>query len=187
MNDNTTIMEFANREVFRKWLQKHHDTSEGFWILFKKGDKAFTANDALEEAICFGWIDGVMKSIDEKTYKKYFSRRKNKENWSEKNKKIFNKLKAENLITQAGIEAFRGNVDEGDKNDKDTKHKMNLGILVDVLKDDGDVLKLFEASPPSRQKQLAGFYCDAKSEETRSKRKQKIIEALITNNKGMLY
>lgn len=180
-------MEFANREIFRNWLQKNHDTSDSIWILFTKGDKAFTATDALEEALCFGWIDGVMKSIDEKTYKKYFSRRKNKENWSEKNKKIYNKLKEENLITPAGIEAFKGNADEGNKNDKDQKNKMNIDILVDVLKDDGDVLKLFEETPPSRQKQLAGFYCEAKSEETRKKRKQKIMDALITNNKGMLY
>ena len=67
-------MEFCNREEFRTWLQQHSLSDTGIWLLFGKagGPKTLKASEALEEALCFGWIDGQMKSIDDKTYKKIF-------------------------------------------------------------------------------------------------------------------
>ena len=61
------ILEFSDRQAFRKWLEKNSSASEGIWLLFGKkgGPETLSANDALEEALCFGWIDGVMRSIDE--------------------------------------------------------------------------------------------------------------------------
>ena len=77
------IMEFADREEFRKWLSDNCLSSAGIWILFGKagGPKTIKAGEALEEALCFGWIDGQMKKIDDKTYKKYFSMRREKSRW----------------------------------------------------------------------------------------------------------
>ena len=84
MND---IMEFTDRESFRKWLSEHCLTSAGVWLLFGKpgGPKTVKAAEALEEALCFGWIDGQMQRIDDKTYRKYFSLRREDSKWSEKN------------------------------------------------------------------------------------------------------
>jgi uncharacterized protein YdeI (YjbR/CyaY-like superfamily) len=90
MNENVEVLSFSNRKDYRDWLLKNHDLGFGIWIAFIKGDRRFTANDALEESICFGWIDGLMKRIDEKSYKKYFSKRKDVHKWSEKNTGIFN-------------------------------------------------------------------------------------------------
>lgn len=72
------IKEFSNREDFRKWLDDNCLSSAGVWLLFGKagGPKTIKAGEALEEALCFGWIDGQMASIDDKTYKKYFSLRR---------------------------------------------------------------------------------------------------------------
>ena len=72
------LLVFSNRAEFRAWLTEHCLTSGGVWPLFGKagGPKTITANDALEEALCFGWIDGQMQSLDDKTYKKYFSQRR---------------------------------------------------------------------------------------------------------------
>ena len=65
------VLQFANREEFRKWLGENCLSSGGVWLLFwKKGLKTIKADEALEEALCFGWIDGQMKKIDENTYKK---------------------------------------------------------------------------------------------------------------------
>lgn len=66
------IMEFANREEFREWLREHCLSNDGIWLLFGKagGQKTIKAGEALEEALCFGWIDGQMEKIDDKTYKK---------------------------------------------------------------------------------------------------------------------
>ena len=71
------MLEFADRENFRKWLNDNCLTSEGVWLLFGKsgGSKTLKAAEALEEALCFGWIDGQMQSLDDKSYKKYFSAR----------------------------------------------------------------------------------------------------------------
>ncbi len=107
MNDTAEIVEFRNRAEYRKWLKKNHKQDSGIWIIFTKGKRDFTANDALEESICFGWIDGIMKSIDGKCYKKYFSRRKDTNKWSDKNKSIFEKLVKNGLMTGAGIEVFQ--------------------------------------------------------------------------------
>ena len=65
------IMEFANREEFQKWLIDHCRSDDGVWLLFGKagGPKTIKAGEALEEALCFGWIDGQMQSIDDKAYR----------------------------------------------------------------------------------------------------------------------
>lgn len=187
MLDDAANLAFATRAMFRKWLQKNHEKSNGIWIVFQKGNKLFTANDALEEAICFGWIDGLVKSIDEETYKKYFSIRKSTAKWSEKNITIFKKLKEKGLLTEAGIKAFRGNVTRKIPHHRHEQNQRNIEVLSGVLQNDHEMLKLFLETSPSRQKQLAGFYCEAKTEETRKKRLQKIIEAIKTNYRGMLY
>ena len=77
---------FTNRNEFRDWLQEYGVSSEGVWLLIGKagGPKTIKAHEALEEALCFGWIDGVMQKIDDKTYKKYFARRRKNSKWSEK-------------------------------------------------------------------------------------------------------
>ncbi len=98
------IMEFANREEFRTWFSEHCLSDAGTWILFGKsgGPKTIKAGEALEEALCFGWIDGQMKSIDDKTYKKYFSMRREKSKWSEKNKALTVSLEEHGLMTDFG-------------------------------------------------------------------------------------
>lgn len=184
MNENAEMLGFANREEYKNWLKKNHMQSNGIWIIFIKGNKQFSANDALEESICFGWIDGLMKSIDDKSYKKYFSKRKDLKKWSDKNIDIYAKLVNQGFMTQAGMDAFKAET-------KIEKTMMNMSDKIEILKkalrDNEDALQIYENKPQSKQKQFAGFYCDAKSDETRNKRKNKIIEALQNNYTGMLY
>lgn len=80
------LLEFADRKEFRHWLWEHCMSDTGTWLLFGKagGPKTIKAGEAREEALCFGWIDGQMQSIDGKTYKKYFSMCREKSKWSEK-------------------------------------------------------------------------------------------------------
>ena len=83
-------LQFDSRAEFRKWLEDNCASSEGIWLLFGKtgGPKTIKAAEALEEALCFGWIDGQMQSIDTAKYKKYFARRTANSKWSDKNKKL---------------------------------------------------------------------------------------------------
>jgi len=98
---------FAKRSDFRAWLQENAGTNEGVWLVFGKTKAVITlsANDALEEALCFGWIDGQMKSIDETKYLKYFARRRAKSVWSEKNKKLIESLRSKGIMTELGEKA----------------------------------------------------------------------------------
>jgi uncharacterized protein YdeI (YjbR/CyaY-like superfamily) len=184
MNEKAATHEFTNREEYRNWLIKNHKQEDGIWITFVKGNKSFSAKDALEESICFGWIDGLIKSIDAKTYKKYFSRRKDRRKWSDKNIAIYKKLVRNRLMTNAGTEVYEVEK-KSERNVIDINEK--IGILRAILKEDEEILNLFENKPPSRQKQFAGFYCDAKTDTTRNKRKEKIVQALRNNYDGMLY
>jgi len=184
MNENAEVLEFGNRNDYRNWLKKNHKQENGIWILFIKGNKLFSANDALEESICFGWIDGLMKSIDGKTYKKYFSKRKDTKKWSAKNIAIYEKLLKSGLMTNDGVGVFKAEKDEK-KVVVDINEKIEL--LKKELEPHKNILSLFESKSPSKQKQFAGFYCEAKTEETRKKRIVKIIEALSNNYNGMLY
>ena len=73
-------LQFATRGEFRAWLEDHSLSEEGVWLILGKagGPKTIKAGEALEEALCFGWIDGQMQSLDDKTYRKYFSQRRGK-------------------------------------------------------------------------------------------------------------
>ena len=106
MNDR---MVFSDREEFRAWLHENCLSNEGVWLLFGKagGPKTLKAGEALEEALCFGWIDGQMQSMDDKTYKKYFSLRRENSKWSEKNKALAEKLEKQGIMTDPWQEKNR--------------------------------------------------------------------------------
>ena len=106
MENNELI--FENRALFREWLESESATSDGVWLIFSKTDrlKTLSAHEALEEALCFGWIDGQMQSVDDERYKKYFARRRIKSNWSEKNKELAQCLIERGLMTPHGLDAI---------------------------------------------------------------------------------
>ena len=98
---------FPTRGDFRAWLADHSETSAGVWLVFGK-TKAFTtlkAQEALEEALCFGWIDGQMRSVDDTRYVKYFARRRDRSVWSGKNKMLVETLRANGLMAPPGERA----------------------------------------------------------------------------------
>jgi uncharacterized protein YdeI (YjbR/CyaY-like superfamily) len=92
-------------DEFRKWLLKNHKSKKEIWLIqYKKATKKPSINyvDAVEEALCFGWIDGLEKSIDVERYALRFSPRRPKSNWTETNKERARKLIAEGKMTDAG-------------------------------------------------------------------------------------
>lgn len=187
MNDDALTLEFDDRSMFREWLEKHHASPEGIWIVFLKGSRTFTAEEALEEAICFGWIDGQMKSIDDAKYRKYFASRKSKAKWSKKNIDLYGKLRAQGKVTEYGMAAFRAHDTGGDCVDRDAMNRSNIELLKAALEGEEEALALLENAALSRQRQMGGFYAEAKGEATREKRKARIVDALKTGYKGMLY
>ena len=185
-------LEFQSREQFRLWLTEHSQDSKGIWIIFQKEktSKKLKSSEALEEALCFGWIDGQIKPIDDEKYIKYFAPRGEKSTWSEKNKKLAEELIKSGLFTENGLAAIERSKTNGlwDKGKKSIDIETIIEILTERLKEDSlPAYEKYKSSSGSKQKQMALFYNDAKSEEVRNKREKKIIEALVGNKKGMLY
>lgn len=97
------------RRAWRAWLAKHHRTATGVWLVFPKkatGLATVSYNDAVEEALCFGWIDGLMRPVDETCYKQMFTPRKPASAWARSNKERAARLIEQGLMTEAGRAAI---------------------------------------------------------------------------------
>ena len=98
---------FANREEWRAWLEGHHTTEQEAWLLIRRKGAArgfLVLEDAIEEALCFGWIDGVLKPVDKESYALRFSPRKPNSIWSVNNQRRVEKLIQQGRMTPAGLE-----------------------------------------------------------------------------------
>ena len=96
----------TTREELRRWFEKNHKSKKEIWLIqYKKATKKPSINyvDAVEEGICFGWIDGLEKSMDSERYALRFSPRRRKSNWTETNKERARRMIAEGRMTEAGL------------------------------------------------------------------------------------
>lgn len=183
------ILEFSDRAKFRTWLENNGTSSEGIWLLLGKkgGPITLCANDALEEALCFGWIDGQMQSIDDKTYKKYFSIRRANSKWSEKNKALAAQLEQRGIMTDLG----RSKIEEAKKNGEWNKPKPpavtdeQIAFLSDLLKEYEPAYTNFLKMSPSVKKTYARAYYDAKTDDGRTGRITWMVKRLNENLKPM--
>ena len=185
----TEYLLFTSRDEFRNWLQENCLTSGGVWLLFGKpgGSKTVTAHEALEEALCFGWIDGQMQSIDDKTYIKYFSMRRKKSKWSDKNKALTETLEKKGIMTDYGRAKIREAQQNGqwDAPNSLTVTDEQIAILSGLLRDHELACTNFQAMSPSVKKTYTRAYLDAKTDAGRDKRLLWIIERLKKNLKPM--
>ena len=183
------VMQFANREEFREWLSGHCQSSAGVWLLFGKasGPKTIKAGEALEEALCFGWIDGQMQSIDEKTYRKYFSLRREKSKWSEKNKALVKSLEERGLMTDFGREKIEEAKQNGqwDAPKPAAVTEEQIACLSELLKGYEPACTNFQAMPLSVKKTYTRAYFDAKTDAGREKRIAWMVDRLNKNLKPM--
>ena len=102
MADDT--LELADGEAWRAWLAEHHADSDGVWLVTaKKGVPGVSRDDALEEALCHGWIDGQARSRDDATYLQRYTPRRSRSAWSQRNTRIVERLTAEGRMHPAGI------------------------------------------------------------------------------------
>jgi uncharacterized protein YdeI (YjbR/CyaY-like superfamily) len=100
----------THRDEWREWLREHHASQSEIWVVFYKkhtGKATLTYAEAVEEALCFGWIDSMDKGIDEERYAQRFTPRRKRSNWSESNRKRVLRLIDEERMTEAGLDAAR--------------------------------------------------------------------------------
>ncbi len=178
--EKATSFHPANIQEWRAWLESHHITHDSVWLIMNKkksGNRSFGWSEAVDEALCFGWIDSVARPIDDETYKQYFSKRKANSTWSRVNKVKIERLIAEGLMLEAGLKTI-----------EIAKQNGSWEILDDV--EDGilpdDLIQKLEEFPDAKEyvlglslsvrKMLLSWIALAKRPETREKRINEIAE-----------
>lgn len=182
-------LQFGSREAFRSWLQGNCMSSGGVWLILGKsgGPTTIKAEEALEEALCFGWIDGQMKRIDDAQYEKYFSARRDNSRWSDKNKALAEKLEKQGIMTDWG----RAKIEEARKNGQwdapgtPVLTEEHILVLSALLKAYEPAHTNFQAMSPSVQKTYTRAYFDAKTDAGRAARLSWMAERLNRNLKPM--
>jgi uncharacterized protein YdeI (YjbR/CyaY-like superfamily) len=180
---------FFSRDEFRLWLMKNCLSNKGIWLLFGKagGPQTLSPQEALEEALCFGWIDGQIKSLDENTYMKYFSKRRKGGEWSEKNKALAAELEKQGLMTDFG----RASIEEAKRNgtfkpkDRPVITQEMIDALAGQLHGIEPAFTNFDAMSPSFKRTYTALWHEGKTEETRNKTLAKIVDRLNRNLKPM--
>ncbi len=178
---------FPDRSAFRTWLEANHAASDGEWLLFGKAGavRTLTAEEALEEALCFGWIDGQLQRIDDATYRKRFTPRRKNSVWSEKNRNTALALIAAGRMTPAGLAAIE-RAREGGTWDTPAREPIPDEAVATLLADIGQkepARTNYMNMAPSVQRTYDAHYRDAKRDETRVKRLAQII-ARLDENRG---
>jgi uncharacterized protein YdeI (YjbR/CyaY-like superfamily) len=164
---------------FRKWFEKHHATDRELWVGFYKknsGKPSIMWPESVKEALCFGWIDGIRKRVDEESYTIRFTPRKRGSTWSAVNIKYALELTEQGLMRPPGLAAF------------EARREIRSGIYAyeqrtaslpepyfGQLKKHKAAWKFFESQPAWYRKQISWWVVSAKKEETRAKRLEKLI------------
>jgi uncharacterized protein YdeI (YjbR/CyaY-like superfamily) len=175
-----TCLAFASRQDWRAWLERHHATELEAWLLLHKkkmASRALTYEEAVEEALCFGWIDGLLRSLDSEAFALRFSPRKSRSVWSETNKHRAEVLIKQGLMTPAGlakvIEA-RGNGEWDAAAAREDVSALPADLAQELIRN--EARGAFEECTPSVKKQYLYWLSSAKRTETRRKRIQTIVE-----------
>ncbi len=173
----------SSREDWRDWLAENQGDSPGIWLIYYKKHTGFSRiayDDAVEEAICFGWIDSTVRRLDDQRYAQKFVPRRPRSNWSGHNRARAEKLMASGAMTAAGmvkIEAAREN-GEWDKALEDRVDRPAPPELDKVLAEDSKAAAEFNRLTPTQRKYFIHWISEAKKQETRERRAAKVRDML---------
>lgn len=184
MGISDQCLTFANRDEWRSWLEAHHATEREAWLLHSKtkaAQRSVTYEEAVEEALCFGWIDGLLRSVDAETYALRYSPRKRGSVWAVSNKHRVEKLIREGRMTAAGLEKVAEARESGEW-DAATAREDVSAIPADLAQEleKSAGWASFDQWPASRKKQYLYWLSSARRPETRRKRIQAIVAMAAT-------
>jgi len=183
--------EASNRAEWRAWLEKNHTLASSVWLVYYKkhtGKASISYNDAVEEALCFGWIDSRPNTLDQDRYMQLFSPRKARSPWSKLNKQRVEKLIEQGFMTPAGLKVVEASKQDGSWNSYDAIEALALPPdFQQALAANEEASKNFAAFSNSSKKQLLWHIESAKRPETRSKRIEKIVLAAQQNKNPLQY
>lgn len=179
---------FKNTSEWRKWLHDNHDSSAGVYLIFYKVNSAFESmrwEEAVQVAICYGWIDSTVKKIDEHCRRQLYTPRKSKSVWSKLNKTYIEKLIADNLMHESGLSKIETAKQNGSWTSSDAAEDL---IIPEDLKlafeQNKTAYENYQKFSPSYRKSYLHWLNQAKREETRNNRITTIIELCTQNKKS---
>lgn len=169
---------FRSPQEFRAWLERNHDTATELWIgYYKKGapKSGISYREALDEALCFGWIDGKVRTIDEHTYEQRWTPRTAKSPWSAINIARVGELRREGRMAPPGLAAFERRDRRPQPSDEDLLRAFDRAYRK-PFRANAAAWEFFSAQPPGYRKNATLWVMSAKREETRERRLAKLME-----------
>ena len=170
---------FRSQKEFRTWLERNHASKTEVWVgLHKKAStkKGITYREALDEALCFGWIDGKVHAIDEVAYMQRFSPRTKRSPWSKINVKRFGELKKLGVVAPVGLAAFERRDRSPAGYSYEEAERGFAGPYLKTFRANKEAWKFFQAQPPGYRRNATFWVMSAKREETRERRLAKLID-----------
>ena len=173
----------SERHQWRDWLAAHHADSPGVWLVYYKkhtGIARIAYDDAVEEALCFGWIDSTVRRLDNQRFCQKFVPRRARSSWSSSNRVRAEKLMASGAMTPAGLEKIESARASGewDKALEDRKDRPVPPELKKALAADARAAAEFRRLTATQRKYFVGWVAEAKKPETRQRRAAKAIQLL---------
>ena len=180
-----------NRYDWRAWLVKNHDVKKEVWLTYYKkhtGKRGISYDDSVEEALCFGWVDSIVKRLDEEEFARKFTPRRGKSRWSETNRKRVEKMIREGRMTETGLIRIKEARASGEwlKSNASARHRNGLVIpsyLQDALTTNKRALDSFNNLAESYRRNFVLWIDSAKMEKTRKKRVAEAMKLLEQNQK----
>lgn len=172
---------FRTPQDFRKWLERNHAKVKELWVGYYKKDSgkvSITWPESVDEALCYGWIDGIRKSIDDKSYMNRFTPRRPASIWSDINTKRVAELKKQGRMTPAGLAAF--SLRDPKRSGRYSFENVPASFDRELARNfqaRKDAWKFFEKQPPSFRRKSVFWVMSAKQPETRARRLAKLIES----------
>lgn len=172
---------------FRNWLKEYHEGEEVLWVGYYKvatGKPSLTWEESVREALCYGWIDGLRKSIDEESYKIRFTPRKPTSHWSLKNIEMVEELIAEDRMSPAGLKAYEKRKES--KTGRASYEREDIALkkeYKDEIKANKQAWKFYRELAPGYTKQSVHWVMSAKQEKTRKRRLRILIESCESGEK----
>lgn len=175
------IAYFPSPAAFRAWLEQHHERAVELWVGYHKkgtGTPSMTWPESVDEALCFGWIDGVRRSVDAERYAIRFTPRRKTSVWSRVNLRRVEALLAEGRMRPAGLAAYEArNPETAEYAFEDRVQELPEPYATAFRERDASAWAFFLAQSPSYRRTAIGWILDAKREETRRRRLEQIVDA----------
>ncbi|MBW4512321.1 MAG: YdeI/OmpD-associated family protein [Scytonematopsis contorta HA4267-MV1] len=189
--DGVITFHAKSRDEWRRWLMEYHQTEKCVWlIIYRKESETPSVyyDEAVDEALCFGWIDSKPNKRDEESYFQFFSKRNPKSNWSKVNKIKVERLISEGLMTDAGLEMITLAKTTGTWTALDDVENLVIpDDLLLLLNENQAALKYFEAFPRSVKRGILEWIQNAKRPETRAKRIMETVTLAEKNIRANQY